>query len=40
VIALPAGFGAHVANVGIKDDTDDLVVVATERPVPGQEKKD
>jgi glutamate N-acetyltransferase / amino-acid N-acetyltransferase len=29
VIALPAGFGAHVANVGIKDDTDDFVVIAS-----------
>jgi glutamate N-acetyltransferase/amino-acid N-acetyltransferase len=35
VISLPAGFGAYVANVGIKDDTDDLVVVATSGgPVP------
>jgi glutamate N-acetyltransferase/amino-acid N-acetyltransferase len=31
-IELPAGFGAYVANVGIKDDTDDLVVVASDRP--------
>ncbi|NND75136.1 MAG: bifunctional glutamate N-acetyltransferase/amino-acid acetyltransferase ArgJ [Ilumatobacter sp.] len=31
---LPEGFGAHVANVGIKDDTDDFVVVACGRPVP------
>jgi glutamate N-acetyltransferase / amino-acid N-acetyltransferase len=29
---LPRGFRAHVANVGIKDDTDDFVVVAAERP--------
>jgi glutamate N-acetyltransferase/amino-acid N-acetyltransferase len=29
VISLPAGFGAHVANVGIKDDSDDFVVVAS-----------
>ncbi len=28
---LPAGFTAHVANIGIKDDTDDFVVVAAER---------
>jgi glutamate N-acetyltransferase/amino-acid N-acetyltransferase len=32
VTALPAGFGAHVANIGIKDGTDDLVVVAADRP--------
>ena len=31
---LPAGFGAHVANIGIKDDTLDFVVVAAERPSP------
>ena len=30
--ALPGGFRAHVANVGIKDDTDDFVIVATESP--------
>jgi glutamate N-acetyltransferase/amino-acid N-acetyltransferase len=30
---LPAGFMAHVANIGIKDDTPDFVVIATERPV-------
>lgn len=28
---LPLGFTAHVANIGIKDDTDDFVVVAAER---------
>jgi glutamate N-acetyltransferase/amino-acid N-acetyltransferase len=33
-VALPAGFTAHVANIGVKDDTDDLVVVTAERPVP------
>jgi glutamate N-acetyltransferase/amino-acid N-acetyltransferase len=31
---LPSGFTSHVANVGIKDDTEDFVVVATDRPVP------
>lgn len=32
---LPAGFRCHVANVGIKDDTDDLTVIATASgPVP------
>ena len=29
---LPAGFRAHVANVGIKDDTDDFVVIVADRP--------
>lgn len=28
---LPGGFAAHVANIGIKDDTDDFVVIAAER---------
>ena len=28
----PAGFGCHVANVGVKDDTDDLVVIAADQP--------
>lgn len=31
-IPLPLGFSAHVANVGIKDDTDDFVVLASESP--------
>lgn len=31
-IALPAGFACHVANVGVKDDTDDFVVVVSDRP--------
>lgn len=31
-VPLPRGFSAHVANVGIKDDTDDFVVIAAERP--------
>ena len=31
---LPAGFGCHVANVGVKDSTDDFVVIAVaEGPV-------
>jgi len=30
-VELPAGFTAHVASIGIKDDTDDFVVVAAER---------
>ncbi len=29
MISLPAGFGAYVANVGIKDDTDDFVVITS-----------
>lgn len=29
---LPLGFTCHVANVGIKDDTDDFVVVVSDRP--------
>jgi len=33
-VALPTGFRSHVANIGIKDDTDDFVVVAAERAVP------
>jgi glutamate N-acetyltransferase/amino-acid N-acetyltransferase len=31
---LPRGFTQYVANIGIKDDTDDFVVVTAERPVP------
>jgi glutamate N-acetyltransferase/amino-acid N-acetyltransferase len=31
-IELPAGYAAHVANIGIKDQTDDFVVVFSERP--------
>ena len=30
---LPRGFTQHVANIGVKDDTDDFVVVTAERPV-------
>jgi glutamate N-acetyltransferase/amino-acid N-acetyltransferase len=29
---LPSGFHCHVTNVGIKDDTDDFVVVVSDRP--------
>ena len=32
--ALPRGFRSHVANIGVKDDTDDFVVVAADRVVP------
>jgi len=31
--ALPAGFRAHVANIGVKDTTDDFVVITADRPV-------
>ncbi|MDJ0770808.1 MAG: bifunctional glutamate N-acetyltransferase/amino-acid acetyltransferase ArgJ [Ilumatobacter sp.] len=31
---LPDGFAAHVANVGVKDHTDDFVVITADRPVP------
>lgn len=31
---LPRGFGCHVANIGVKDDTDDFVVIAADGPVP------
>ncbi len=34
MVELPAGFRAHVTNLGVKDDTDDFVVVATDVPVP------
>ena len=32
--SLPSGFGCHVANVGVKDGTDDLVVIAADTTVP------
>jgi glutamate N-acetyltransferase/amino-acid N-acetyltransferase len=34
---LPTGFRCHVANIGVKDDTDDFVVIVTEaaRPAAG-----
>lgn len=31
-VSLPTGFSAHVANIGIKDDTTDFVVVTSDRP--------
>ena len=31
--ALPSGFRSIVSNIGIKDSTDDLVIVAAEAPV-------
>ena len=33
-VALPAGFGCHVANIGVKDTTDDFVVIAAGSAVP------
>lgn len=33
-VELPSGFTHHVANIGIKDHTDDFVVVTADRPVP------
>ena len=33
-VPLPQGFSAFVTNVGIKDETDDFTVVATDSPVP------
>ncbi len=32
LLPLPRGFRAHVANIGIKDSTDDFVVVAADAP--------
>ena len=32
--SLPSGFHSHVANIGVKDDTDDFVVITADRPVP------
>lgn len=34
MVELPQGFTHHVANIGIKDDTDDFVVVTAEHAVP------
>ncbi|MEO5899033.1 MAG: bifunctional glutamate N-acetyltransferase/amino-acid acetyltransferase ArgJ [Ilumatobacteraceae bacterium] len=33
-VPLPQGFSAHVANIGIKDSTDDFVVIATDAACP------
>jgi glutamate N-acetyltransferase/amino-acid N-acetyltransferase len=32
--SLPRGFGAYVTNLGVKDETDDFVVIVAEQPVP------
>ena len=34
MISLPSGFRCHVANIGIKDTSDDFVVIAADQPVP------
>ena len=34
MITLPLGFRSHVANIGVKDDTDDFVVIVTDEPRP------
>jgi glutamate N-acetyltransferase/amino-acid N-acetyltransferase len=31
---IPSGFRVHVANIGVKDSSDDFVVITAERPVP------
>ena len=31
-LPLPRGFRSHVANIGIKDDTKDFVVVVADQP--------
>jgi glutamate N-acetyltransferase/amino-acid N-acetyltransferase len=31
---IPSGFRVHVANIGVKDSSDDFVVIAADRPVP------
>ena len=32
---LPQGFSVHVANMGVKDDTDDFVIIASDGPAVG-----
>jgi glutamate N-acetyltransferase / amino-acid N-acetyltransferase len=34
MLPLPAGFHCHVASIGVKDDTDDFVVIVTDEPRP------
>jgi len=34
VTSLPSGFRCHVSNIGIKDDTDDFVIITADRAVP------
>ena len=34
MVELPQGFRSYVTNLGVKDDTDDFVVIAADRPVP------
>ncbi len=35
VTTLPAGFSAHVANIGIKDSSPDFLIIAADASVPG-----
>ncbi len=35
MISLPAGFVAHVANIGIKDASTDFLVISASQTVPG-----
>ena len=37
-VPLPLGFRCHVANIGIKDDTDDFVVVVADAPCSAQRR--
>jgi glutamate N-acetyltransferase / amino-acid N-acetyltransferase len=34
VTTLPSGFGCHVANIGLRDDGNDFVVITARNPVP------
>jgi glutamate N-acetyltransferase / amino-acid N-acetyltransferase len=34
LIPLPSGFGCHVANLGLRDDGNDFVVISARSPVP------
>lgn len=34
MIELPSGFHAHIANIGVKDATDDFVVIVADQPGP------
>jgi len=38
-VELPGGFGCHVANIGVKDETDDFVVVVAEVALVWKSKK-
>ena len=34
-VAMPRGYTVHVANIGIKDDTDDVCIIASDVPASG-----